>query len=328
MYATRESPVTRVGPNERTLTIDVFMRDQHGSTGRGVNNNAIVRVRYRYRFLKSSVSVFMAVTTYAKVISGSGTPFVKEPKFAVMVQTRRSPPPTVADEPRSLGYHTISVHHLRGTGNPRAIREGDDIGTVGLVTDHSADPTRSRIRFDYTHCGREARRHAPTAELLQCCDASCSSQGESVLPIGKPGRWEGSGLGLDKSSVATSGLSKSYPRDTDGDDSVTRLWCTDVPCCGRRNHNGVLDPREYSEASEDANTNVDRHRRSGAISGFFLPASDRYAQAFAFFHGWENQAGPPTDCRAASATFGPQGGEHGEPMRPTRSAKVGKSDRR
>ncbi len=78
VYARNWMGPRRVSPTRVDYTMDVWFRDKYGSTGAPVNSDALVRVRYRYSFYRSSVSLWALVTTYAAP-NAAGTPFVKEP---------------------------------------------------------------------------------------------------------------------------------------------------------------------------------------------------------------------------------------------------------
>ena len=65
VYARNWYAATRVSPSKVNYTMDVWLRDQYGNTGAGHLNDAIARVRYRYTFRRSSVSLWALVTTYA-----------------------------------------------------------------------------------------------------------------------------------------------------------------------------------------------------------------------------------------------------------------------
>ena len=85
VYARNWYAATRVSPSKVNYTMDVWLRDQYGNTGAGHLNDAIARVRYRYTFRRSSVSLWALVTTYAAP-NAAGTPFVKEPKFTALTR--------------------------------------------------------------------------------------------------------------------------------------------------------------------------------------------------------------------------------------------------
>ena len=85
VYARNWYGPTRESPTTVNYTMDVWLRDRHGGTGFGPGGNAIVRLRYRYSFYRSSVSLWALVTTYAAP-NAAGTPFVKEPKFTALTR--------------------------------------------------------------------------------------------------------------------------------------------------------------------------------------------------------------------------------------------------
>ncbi len=105
VYARNWYGPTRQSPTRVNYTMDVWLRDRYGGTGFGPGGNAIVRLRYRYSFYRSSVSLWALVTTYAAP-NAAGTPFVKEPKFTALT--------------RGGGFRRMAVFEDRR----RALREG------------------------------------------------------------------------------------------------------------------------------------------------------------------------------------------------------------
>lgn len=208
-YARSWSGPTRISNTRVDYTIDVWLRDSYGATGRGPGNSAIARIRYRYSFYRSSVRTWIAVTTYATVNS-AGTPFVKEPKLTAIA--------------RGGGFTRISV--LRGSdgnGFLLGMMAGQPEGTQDLGTSHSDADTRKRTRWDYApNTSGSAAPGCSTAQpCLNTVMRAYPSSGESVLRGGPAADWEGSGTGLDQWAVLSGARAKAYPRDTRGDLQVT-----------------------------------------------------------------------------------------------------------
>ena len=113
VYARNWYAATRVSPSKVNYTMDVWLRDQYGNTGAGHLNDAIARVRYRYTFRRSSVSLWALVTTYAAP-NAAGTPFVKEPKFTALTRGGGFTRMSVFN-----GADGRAVRHWRGRGRTR-----------------------------------------------------------------------------------------------------------------------------------------------------------------------------------------------------------------
>ena len=123
VYARNWMGPTRASPTRVDYTMDVWFRDKYGSTGAPVNSDALVRVRYRYTFYRSSVSLWALVTTYAAP-NAAGTPFVKEPKFTALT--------------RDGGYVRMVVFDGADGMNLReAVAHGAPEGTAVLNTEHA-----------------------------------------------------------------------------------------------------------------------------------------------------------------------------------------------
>jgi hypothetical protein len=296
----------------RHFTFDVWFRDQYGDTGFGPNRiggsagDAIARVRYRYTFYKSAVRQWISVTTFARP-NGTGTPFVKEPKFAAVVRKPVSP----------AGYRRISVFGgSSGTRFRTAVMRGQPEGP-GLKTGHSAANDRLRARWDYGTGingvgpnGDQDPSSAPCSEGV-CFNAvmeAHTTAGAEISRYGRRANWEGSGLGLDRWAVCSgttqcgSARLRAYPRDTRGGDSVSG--------CGIATPDGASET-EKSIASQDASPHLDGRRR-WEHGGFkdahsnFDENPNRYRAALTFFNGWDDETGPD-DCEPLQRVFGPQG---------------------
>lgn len=314
VYARSWAGPTRVSSTRVDLTMDIWLRDQYGSTGHGPDfpggdgiGDAIARVRYRYSFLRSSVRVWIAVTTYATVNQG-GTPVVKEPKFTALVRggnyTRMS---TFKGE----GGSTFHGGNTSGASNC--------LGQIPCVlqTEHTAENTRVRVRWDYgTAAGSEGTEPCSEPATPNPIPNRCFNvvmrgypvDGTNVLRpasatswVGSA-NWEGGGLGPDRWAALSDGRSKAYPRDTAGDDvvsycGVARQTRHDL------NGDGSYSDSERSRASEEATTAADGVRRwehGGWKSG------GSYTDALTLFHGWEDGRGP-YDCEPLQRAFGAVG---------------------
>jgi von Willebrand factor type A domain len=291
VYARNWFGPTLVSPTRVDYTMDVWMRDKYGNTGFGPSSNAIARLRYRYSFYRSSVSVWALVTTYADP-NGDGTPFVKEPKFTALT--------------RGGGFVRMAVFD---GDDARAFRigvaKGAPEGTAVLTTDHAPQDGRKRVRWDFepkadkegspgcspaSPCLNVIARSYPTAPGIA-----------GILRTTEPASWEGGGLGLDRWAVQSATRAKSYPRDTRGDDSVSS--CKVLPVLDL-NGDGKIDDRERSIASQDATPAMD-HVREWELGGWKSgPANKPYQAAFTFFAGWEDGRGG-WDCEPLQRGFGP-----------------------
>ena len=153
VYARNWYGPTRESPTTVNYTMDVWLRDRHGGTGFGPGGSAIVRLRYRYSFYRSSVSLWALVTTYAAP-NAAGTPFVKEPKFTALT--------------RGGGFRRmVGVRRFRRPRvSNRPSLSGEPEGTAVLDTDHSAaDPSASAsdgtsfraLALRVRHCAARSR---------------------------------------------------------------------------------------------------------------------------------------------------------------------------
>jgi hypothetical protein len=296
VYARNWFGPTRTSPTRVDYTIDVWLRDQYGNTGYGPGSNAIARLRYRYSFYRSSVSVWVLVTTYAAP-NASGTAFVKEPKFTALT--------------RGGGYVRMAVFD---GGDGRSFKlgvvKGAPEGTRVLLTDHTADDTRARVRWDFwsrtdedgspgcsasTPCLNVVGRSYPTASGI----AGISRVGEAV-------NWEGGALGLDRWAVESAQRARAYPRDTRGDEYVSSCRAPTTLSDDDLDHDRKLNDYESSLASRRASPDMDQVREwelGGWKSG---GARDAYEAAFTFFAGWEDGRGP-WDCEPLQRAFGSPG---------------------
>jgi hypothetical protein len=215
-------------------TFDVYLRDTYGETGFGVNTiggpqsqkDAIARIRYRYTFYRSAVAVWIAVTTYAKVNS-AGTPFIKEPKFATVLQVVEG-----SGNLAQFGYKRIAVFGRQRLTNTdgtkhdkfeKAVMEGEP-EAAGLSTDFSPYDDRVRVRWDFgtdidpapndqdpseVPCdpsGACPQPPCPSSEHF-CFNVLMQSWATSGQDISRfsdsAGNWERSGQGLDRWAVCS-----------------------------------------------------------------------------------------------------------------------------
>jgi hypothetical protein len=290
VYARNWFGPTRVSPTRVDYTMDVWLRDQYGDTGAGPGSNAIARLRYRYSFYRSSVSVWALVTTYAAP-NPAGTPFVKEPKFTALT--------------RGGGYVRMAVFDGDDARSfLLGVLKGAPEGTAVLSTDHAPQDGRKRVRWDFaskldqdaspgcgaaTPCLNAVARSYPLASAVA-----------GIVRTAQAANWEGGALGLDRWAVESANRPKSYPRDTRGDDSVSSCKVVQVLDL---NGDGKIDDREKSIASQDATPGMD-HVREWELGGWKSgPASKPYQAAFTFFAGWEDGRGP-WDCEPLQRAFG------------------------
>jgi hypothetical protein len=292
VYARNWFGPTLVSPTRVDYTMDVWLRDQYGNTGYGPGGDAIARLRYRYSFYRSSVSVWALVTTYAAP-NAAGTPFIKEPKFTALT--------------RGGGYVRMAVYKADGRSFKAGVTKGAAEGTAVLSTDHSAEDTRTRVRWDFefktdqegspgcsasTPCLNAVARSYPVASGIA-----------GIARTGQTANWEAGGLGLDRWAVESDGRPKAYPRDTMADGSVSSCKVDPIPDL---NGDRKIDDREKSIASQDATPAMD-HVREWELGGWKSgPANKPYQAAFTFFAGWEDGRGP-WDCEPLQRAFGPPG---------------------
>jgi hypothetical protein len=291
VYARNWFGPTRVSPTDVDYTMDVWLRDQYGNTGYGPGGDAIARLRYRYSFYRSSVSVWALVTTYARP-NAAGTPFVKEPKFTALT--------------RGGGYVRMSVFEGDDARTWRTgVAKGAPEGTAVLNTDHAPQDGRKRVRWDFE--SKVDREGSPGCSgSVPCLNAVARSYPTAsgiagIVRAGEPANWEGGALGLDRWAVESADRQKAYPRDTKGDDSVSSCKVTSIPDL---NGDGRIDDREKSNASQDATPKMD-HVREWELGGWKSGSVNKlYQAAFTFFAGWEDGRGP-WDCEPLQRAFGP-----------------------
>jgi hypothetical protein len=289
-----------MGPTRQTngrvdFTMDVWLRD--GTDPSGCPTNAIARVRYRYSFYRSSVRAWMSVTTYASA-NGSGTPYVKEPKFTAVL--------------RGGNYTRISIL-LENGSFWGSVMEGQPEGTQVLTTGHSDALTRTRTRWDF---GTSTTTQQSDSQA--CASALCFNVVMRAYPAGTNGnvarfgqthRWEdnAANLGLDRWAELSGTRAKAYPRDTTGDNQVSSCGISPVTDV---NGDGSITDFDRSKASEAASPSLDIRRRwehGGFKSG---GTSGPYQAAFTFFTAWEDDRGPK-DCEPVQRAFGSSGESFG-----------------
>ena len=170
---------TRVGDAVR-FAVDVEVTD--------ARRPPLIVLRYRYRFLPTSVRQSLIVETHGRG-RGRTTVFVKEPKVVAMV--------------RGGGFRRMAVF---GSAFQKGVLEGAPQGTPVLSTGHAANPNRRAVRWDY---GRWATRDDPRA----CARAACFEAAVEAAP-GVP--WEKGRIGFDGWAVASARRAATWPRDTRG----------------------------------------------------------------------------------------------------------------
>lgn len=294
VYARNWYGPTRKSPTTVHYTMDVWLQDQYGDTGEGPFGDAIARVRYRYTFRRSSVSLWALVTTYAEP-NAAGVPFVKEPKFTALT--------------RGGGFVRMAVFNgPDGRDFAVAMASGAPEGTAVLHTDHSSADGRKRVRWDFESKLTEGT--AGCTKATPCMNVVARSFPTASTPTGilrteQASNWEGSGVGLDSWAIRSAGRNKAYPRDTWGDNSLS--LCKTPPRDPEDDLNGdhKIDAYETSKASERAAPDMDQVREwelAGWKSG---PIKSPYQAALTLFPGWENGRGG-WDCEPLQRAFGPK----------------------
>ncbi|HJR96010.1 MAG TPA: hypothetical protein VJ807_11310, partial [Gaiellaceae bacterium] len=275
--------------------IDVWLRDQYGNTGDGHLSDAIARIRYRYTFYRSSVSLWALVTTYAAP-NVHGTPFVKEPKFTALT--------------RGGGFTRMAVFAgPDGRAFNIAVAGGAPEGTAVLHTDHAPEDGRKRVRWDFATVPKDGDPGCSAARpCLNVVARShpVTSSAAGILRTEPSSNWEGGGLGLDRWAVASAGRARSYPRDTRGDGVVSSCKAPTSLATDDLDRNRRLDEYELSKASERTTTELNQVREwelGGWKSG---PDKNPYQAALALFPGWENGRGG-WDCEPLQRAFGSPG---------------------
>ena len=270
----------RIGPGRVDFEMTVWLKDAYGNTGAGPGGNALVRVRYRYSFLRDQVKSWNSVRIYATA-NATGVPFVKEPKFAAVVN----------------GGHYKRLAVLQNDRYITGTMKGEPQSPANpLDTTHSAWNQRTRVQWDLAV---SAPKPTPTGQLPSPPEDGCSQtdpcftatakampvdiQGD--VKIGNPAAfWEGKKLGLDwwaarpaHQSTETNPIS-AYPIDTLGDGVVSS--------CGLIPTKGIIT----------GNDTVRRWEIGGFKSaGSGLDNQTPYDRSFVFFNGWEGGRGPE-DC--------------------------------
>jgi hypothetical protein len=210
-----------------------------------------MRVRYDYRFERGRVTMAVAVTTYP-----APDVFVKEPKLVATL--------------RGGGYRRMAIF---GTDFQKGVLEGAPEGTRVLSTEHAADPTRRRVRWDY---GRSATADGPDA----CASAPCF---DVVAGATEGSAWENGSRGFDGWAVASADRAQTWPRDTTGAEVV---WdCPSSPDLDgvRRWEFGGWKARNPSDPVNNPHP---------------------YTAAEASFIGWEGGRGP-RDCEPLERLLAP-----------------------
>jgi hypothetical protein len=280
--------------------MNVWFRDAIGNTGTGPNGNALVKVTYKYSFFNTQVKAWMSVNIYARA-SGGALPFVKEPKFAMVVT--------------GGGYKRVAVFRddTYITGTMRGEPEPDD-PSDSLNTEHSAWGTRNRVQWDFATTAPKpsgpGKSILPTPVSDGCGSpdlcfevsmrAMATTRAGDVLRNEAPRYWERTRAGLDRWAerrFEDPELAVSYPRDTRGDGVVSR--------CGAPGAASGIDTVE-SIASENTNPGRDSVRR-WEIGGFKSTVAGEnnevaFTRSFVYFTGWEGGRGP-TDCEPLQVDF-------------------------
>ena len=291
VYARNWMGPRRVSPTRVDYTMDVWFRDKYGSTGAPVNSDALVRMRYRYSFYRSSVSLWALVTTYAAP-NAAGTPFVKEPKFTALTRGGGYVRMVVFDGPDALAPNL-------------AVVKGQPEGVAVLSTDHAPEDSRARVRWDFQsstdpNAPPGCSGSSPCLNVVARSFPTTSSS-PGILRTDQAAGWEGAGLGLDRWAVESASRSKSYPRDTRGDNSVSS--CKVPTPRGKK-----LSDIELSRLSEAATPAMDQVREweLGGWKNDPRHLDAPYQAALAFFPGWEDNRGG-YDCEPLQRAFGSSG---------------------
>jgi hypothetical protein len=294
-------------------TFDVFLRDQYGNTGHGKNGHSLARVRYRYSFYRSSVQVWMSVLLYPRNDT-EGVPFAEEPKFTAMIRGGYTP------KPNNPNYTRMTVFGgTQGTDFQKGIMRGapECIGQTNppcsLLTEHSADPDRRRVRWDY---GTRILRTDELPDVPGCSTARpCFNAVMRAYPTTSTGdvlrdrpafNWEGAGYGLDRWAVLSAQRPKRYPRDTRAGGGVATCGVNPGGPIVDQNGNGTDD--ETSVFSEAASPGADGQREwehggwKASAPGEPERNPNTYTASFTFFNGWEDERGPE-DCEPLARAF-------------------------
>ncbi|MDX6451414.1 MAG: ClpX C4-type zinc finger [Gaiellaceae bacterium] len=237
-----------------------------------------------YAFYRSSVKPWIAVTTYGKANS-AGTPFVKEPKFAVDV--------------RGGDFTRMSIFGgPDGTEFQKGVTDGGAVGAVPLRTQHSADAGRKRVRWDHGTTDTDETNPC-TPFCFNVVMRSYRAANGRISPGGRTYTWEGGGYGLDKWAVDSDSRAKAYPRDTGGDGVVSSCSEDRLELDGQPGTSAY----EASKSSETAQPSHDPNRE-WEHGGY--KSNGVYVDGFTFFHGWEDGRGP-YDCEPLQRAMGSPG---------------------
>jgi Concanavalin A-like lectin/glucanases superfamily/TGF-beta propeptide len=331
-YRRKEYGPVRRNDDRVDYTMDVWFREGTRKTGAGFEGRGVVRVRYRYSFLRSSVKAWMAVTTYAKAVrtpppnSVTLMPFIKEPKFTAVL--RADPECSNCDGP---GYRRMAIFGgSEANVFSKAVNEGYTECTgqqCVLHTDHSAADGRMRVRWDYERqvvnegdtpcsegpCFHVVMRSYPAKRDGYIPRTRCTEQGATCY--WRPRFWEqaNSAFGLDRwatssgSKLSQDGMTllrdfrpRAWPRDTRG--GVQEV----PPTAGRCSVPGTPGSEvQNSIASERAHPGMDGVRRwehGGWKDGGETDRERPYQVPASLFHGWEGARGPG-DCEPLERVF-------------------------
>jgi hypothetical protein len=230
VYARSWTTPRRINSGRVDFEITVWFKDQYGNTGAGPGGDALVRVRYRYSFLRNQVRSWNSVRVYA-ITNASGTPFVKEPKFAAVAN--------------GGGYTRVAVfqnsRYVTGT-----MRGAPDDTAIPLNTAHSAWNARTTVQWDYAFSAPKPTGSNLPSAVNPRCDSSkpCLTVTAKAMPVDRQGdvkagapsaAWERTrgGLGLDGWATRPEQDPDpppippwSYPRDTSGDGVVSGCSAT------------------------------------------------------------------------------------------------------
>lgn len=235
--------------------IEVSLRDPAGT---------LARVDYVYRFERSAVHTWIAVSTLPR-----RNAFLKEPKLVAGL--------------RGGGFRRMAVFGKDGRFL-KGVLEGAPETTKVLHTQHVADPLRARVRWDYgTSALAEGRR--------PCARGACFEIAMYASAGPPPVLWENGAVGFDGWAVASARRAMTWPRDTEGVEVVSSCSvATDAMGAAGR-----------SRASEDASPADDSVRR-WELGGWKarhradpVENPNPYTTAVASFIGWEGGRGPG-DC--------------------------------
>lgn len=316
----------RINRDRVDLVFTVWFRDPYGNTGAGPDSgsdadsigDALVRVRYRYSFLRREVRSYNSVTVYSRTVSGL-VPFVKEPKFAAVLNGGQG------GFTQQTGFTRVGVLDNNGDMFKGTMRGVPDVAGGVLHTEHSSWDGRTVARWDKGTCAPDPKRDP----LLPPCPPSspdgCSTSIECftitarAMPINvlsgdvkvnePAARWEKNNrnLGLDRWAENASGAAKSWRGDTFGDSPQDNPNTPEdervISFCAVQPNPSIDGPAPYdfarrSEISRRAVTSNDGVRRwefGGFKNSDGTDNTNRFHRSFVFFHAWEGGRGPH-DC--------------------------------